>query len=212
MSEEYKGDNVALDDASDAADQEIKNQSVNDGEKTNQSVKYETYSRVLGRLKNTESQFTELQDKISKLEQEKLEAEGNKDQLIESLRKELNERRTREKTIVGSIALSQGKNALIDHAVKMGCNSPDILTKLLEGDLQNLEYDSDFKPDSEQVKTLVEEARKKNPILFSKEAPKVANHNLNTKAPQAQKTKPIKDMTDEELDSLWGKLKSQPRV
>lgn len=209
MSEEVKGDNVAPETAGNAGDQEIETQSGNAGE-GNQQVKFETYSRVLGKLKNTEAQFTELQEKITKLEQEKLEAEGNKDQLIESLRKELTERKTRERTIVGNIALSQGRNALVDEAVKAGCNSPEILTKLLESDLQGLEYDQEFKPDREQVKALVDEARKKNPILFSKEPPKVANHNLNTTPPKPQKTKPLVDMSDEEFNKVWDKFGTLP--
>lgn len=133
-----------------------------------------------------------------------MEAEGNKDQLIDSLRKELNERKVREKTIVGTVALSQGRNALIDEAVKMGCNSPEILTKILEGDLQGINYDTEFNPDREQIRLLVEEARKKSPILFSKEPPKVANHNINPNTQKKKPMKPIKDMSDEELDALWG--------
>jgi len=202
-----KGDNVAPDTAGNASDQEITTESGNAGE-GNQSVKYETYSRVLGKLKNTEAEFNQLKERLSSLEQEKLEAEGNKDELIQSLRKELNERKTREKTIIGSIALSQGKNALVDEAVKAGCNSPEILTKLLEGDLQGLEYDQEFRPDRDQVRTLVEEARKKNPILFSKEPPKTANHNLNPNGPSKPATKPIHKMSDEELDQLWSRMKS----
>lgn len=209
MSEEVKGDNVAPENTGDASNQEINAESGNAGD-GKQSVKFETYSRVLGKLKTTEAQFSELQDKINSLEQEKLEAEGNKDQLIDSLRKELNERKAREKQIVGSIALSQGRNALVDQAVKAGCNSPEILTKLLESDLQGLDYDSEFKPDQEQVKLLIEEARKKNPILFSKEPPKTANHNLNTTPPKQKTTKPLVEMTDEEFNQVWSKFGSAP--
>lgn len=209
MSDENKGGDAAPENVVDDNNQE--NQSPKaDGNTGEQSVKYETYDKVMRKLKSTEQRLAEMEEEKSKFEQAKLEAEGNKDQLIDTLRKDITERKLREKQIVGSIALSQGRNALVDEAVKAGCNSVDAISKILEGDLQGLEYDSDFKPDREQIRLLIEESRKKYPTLFSKDAPKTANHNINPNSNKKPPMKPIKDMTDEELDQVWGKFGSLP--
>jgi hypothetical protein len=207
MSEVTKGDTVAPENIDHVDAQESNQTAVNDGK---QSVKYETYSRVLSKLKNTENEFNSLKERLSSLEQEKLQLEGNKDQLIETLRKEVNERKVREKTIVGSIAVSQAKNAIVDEAVKAGCNSPEILTKILEDQIQGLEYDSEFRPDREQVKAMVEEARQKHQVLFSKTAPKVASHNLNMNGSTETVRKPLHKMTDDEINNLWSQFGALP--
>jgi len=196
---EAKGDNVAPEETSEVDSRETDTKPIDDGK---QSVKYETYSRVLSKLKNTEKEFISLKEKLSSLEQEKLEAEGNKEKLIESLRKEVSERRAKEKEIIGTIAITQAKNAIVEDALKAGCSSPEILTKLLEDDIAGLDYDSEFRPDREQIKQLVENAKQKHKILFAKSAPNIPNHNINTSGGSGTK-KPISKMTDEELDKMW---------
>jgi sugar-specific transcriptional regulator TrmB len=202
MSEESKDGNAELDQSDNVDGQESQQESSNAGDK---SVKYETYSRVLGKLKKTESEFNSLSERLRQLEQEKLAAEGNKEKLIESLKSEVNETKKKYQTTVGAFAISQAKNVLIDEAVKQGCNSVDVLTKFLEDDLVNLDFQEDgFTPDRAQVKMLVENARKKAPILFAKGAPNIADHKLGGKAPVGDK-KSILKMNDNELDELWNK-------
>ena len=209
MSEEVKGDDVALDVTSDAGDQESSQKSSDAGQEA-KSVKFETYDRVIRKLKQRESEYSELQERLKKIEQDRLEADGNKDELISSLRQEVAEHKNRYKVAIGSVALSHGKSAIVDEAVKAGCNSPEILTKLLERELENVDYDDEFRPDRDQIRKMIEAERKKNPILFSKEAPKTANHNINPNAASTMKTKkPIHKMTDQELDALWAQLSTR---
>lgn len=202
MSEESKGDNVTPENVDHVDDQESSNQTSDAGKNT---VKYETYSRVLSKLKKTEAEHQSLNERLAQLEQEKLEAEGNKDKLIESLRNERETYKTKMNEFVGTYAVKQAKSALREEALKSGCNAVDLLEDALERKLSDLEFDDDgFTPNRDQVKMLVEEYRAKAPTLFSKEAPKVANHNL---APQDLKKgkKDILKMKDDELDELWKK-------
>jgi predicted nuclease with TOPRIM domain len=204
MSESIKGGK-----ATPESDEVVDQETTESSDAGKQSVKYETYSRVLGKLKKTESEFQSLNDRLKQLEQEKLEAEGNKDKLIESLRGEVNEHRSKYQKTIGAFAVSQAKNALIDEAVKMGCNSVEVLTKFLEDDIMNLDFAEDgFTPDKEQVKMLIESARKRAPVLFSKDAPRIADHKLGGDQPKLEK-KSILKMSDKELDEMWAKTFSR---
>lgn len=206
MSDENKGDNVTPNQDGNATETEVQ-AAVNDGEK--QTVQYDTYRRVLSKLKNTESEFEKLYERMQTMEQDKLEAEGNKDQLIESLRKEVMETKTKLKTTVGSVARSQAMNAIVEEAVKAGCNSPDVVKKFLEDQIQNLEFDTDFNPDREQVKALVDEAKTSAPVLFSKEAPKVANHNFRPGNADSAPQKNLNKMSMDELMNTWAQAEQK---
>lgn len=203
MSDEAKGADGAPVGTTDGGTQESKTQTADGG--GDQSVKFETYDKAMRSLSATKSERDELKERLARLEQEKLEAEGNKDQLIANLKKERDEYKTKHHHAVGSFALSQGKMALVDEAVKAGCNSPELLSKVMDSDLQTLDYGEDFRPDPGQIKSLVEKARKENPVLFSKAAPKVADHNLNTNTQTKKKSKPLSQMSDEELDAMWAR-------
>lgn len=207
MSEIEKGDNVAPGSSDDVTNQESK---VSDNVTDKNAVQYDTYKRVLGKLKNTEARFEEVQEQLRALKNERYEAEGKKDELIESLRGEVTQYKTKLNQTVGTVARSQAMNAIVDEAVKAGCNSPDIVTKYLEDKIGDLEFSEDFKPDREQVRLLVEEAKKSAPILFSKEAPKVASHNIKTGGQSVQQeSKSLKKMSLDDLMNTWAQIEGQ---
>jgi len=204
MSEEIKGDNVAPAETSDAVQQESNNVS----NASDNTVQYDTYKRVLGKLKNTESQFAEVQEQLKQLQNEKYEAEGNKDKLIESLRKEVHESKAKLKETVGTVARSRAMNAIVDEAVKAGCNSPDVVQKFLEDKIGELQFSDNFEPDRDQVRDLVEGAKRSAPVLFSKEAPKIASHNIATGQTTAPK-KNLKKASIDELMATWASAESR---
>ncbi|RKZ91680.1 MAG: hypothetical protein DRQ40_09595, partial [Gammaproteobacteria bacterium] len=191
-----KNDNVVA--------QEIET-SVNDVKNT---VQYDTYRRVVGKLKSKEQDMLDMKEQINSLRNEKLEADGNKDQLIESLRKEVTETKTKLRTTVGSVARSQAMKAIVNEAVNAGCNSPEVVERFLSSEIENLTFDEDFNPDAEQVRELVEDAKKKAPVLFSKEAPRLANHNTTQSGGTAGQAKDVKKMSIDELMNQWGKAEN----
>lgn len=78
------------------------------------------------------------------------------------------------------------------------------MKKFLEDKIGVLQFDEDFNPDRDQVKALIEEARSSAPILFSKEAPKIANHNVSGGG-TANPKPDLRKMSMDELISEWGK-------
>lgn len=204
MSEDNKGDNVTPE-STDHVENSGAQESVNDAKN---SVQYDTYKRVLGKLKSREKANTDLEERLKQLENEKLEAEGNKDQLIDSLKKEVMEHKTKLKSTVGTVATTQAMNAIVEEAVKAGCNSPGMVKKFLSDKIGGLEFDEAFNPDREQVRALIEEAKEAAPVLFGKLAPKIANH--STSGGGTGNPKPnLKKMSMDELMNTLGEIQKK---
>ncbi len=177
MSEENNGvSNTPATDVSDV-DQETQTTTVSDG--GHQAVQYHTHKKLLGQHKNTVQELETAREKLAQLEAEKLEAEGDKDKMIESLKGRLQETTAKLKGTVGSIAEKNAMSAIVEEAVKMGCNSPNVVKKFLKDEIQTLSFTEDFEPDRDQVIELVAKAKTESPMLFGKDAPKTANHNVS---------------------------------
>lgn len=203
MQEDVKGDDVAPVNNSDAVKQEIKTTTGDAGRE--QSVKFETYDKVMRRLKAKEQELETAREETVLFQQEKLEAEGKKDELITSLRTELTESKRKSKEIVGTVATSNALSIITDVAVKSGCapESLPLLRKFVQDDIGSLEFDANFKPDHEQVVAMIEDVRQKAPVLFSKAAPKMPSHNVNTSTQNGSGKQDVKKMKMDQLMKVW---------
>lgn len=202
MSEDNKGVSNTPEEIVSDDQQESQTAAVSDS--GNQTVQYQTHKKLLGQHKNLLSEVEKMREKLSSMETEKLEAEGNKDKLIESLKEKIAEKDSRLRNTVGSIAQKNAMSAIVEEAVKIGCNSPAIVKKFLTDKIDTLQFDENFEPDRDQVMELVNEAKLEAPTLFGKDAPKIANHNTS-KGSTSDNTKSLKKMSMDELMSTWGK-------
>ncbi len=174
MSDDNKGSSGAPEEVVSDPTQESQTQTpVSDGK---QSVQYDTYRRTVGDVKKWKGKFDELETKFTDLEQRELERDGKKDELIEQLRKSKNELTTKLSSAVGNFARGKAHDFIVDEAVKMGCVSPKLLKKIVEDELQTLDYDDEFNPDKDQVKRMLEKIKNEEPILFQKAGPKLNSH------------------------------------
>lgn len=189
-----------------AVQQEIK-PTVSDSQ--SDTVKYDTYKRTLSEAKKAKAQLQEYQTRLTELEQQQLAAEGKKDELISSLQKRVSELDGKYKSAVGSFAEGKALDAIVDEAVKSGCSSTGLLRKVVADKVSELEFDEQFNPNKEQVRMMIEEIRKTEPILFGKPAPAVAAHNLNPVS--VEKTGPVDPsaMTADELKQKIIEIDSQ---
>ena len=201
---EQKGLSETPEQVSGAAEQEtttVSTDSVGDKD----TVKYDTYRRTLGEAKKYKAMVDELQGKLSSAEQAQLEAEGNKDKLIESLRNQNADLTKKYQGAIGSFASSRAKEAFVNEAVKLGCKSTKLLNKLVEEHLGSLSYDDEFNPDREQVLAVLSNIREEEPLLFGKDAPKVASHQLNPGGVKETEPKSLKNMDDAQLSEAFGR-------
>lgn len=169
------------------------------------SVKYDTYRKTLSEAKKSKAQLTEAMERLQMLEQEKLQAEGKTQELLQSVIKERDSYKSRLAEAHGAFAQGRAMDAIIDEANKMGVASTGLLRKAIGDKVNDLEFDDEYRPNSEQVKMLLESIRQEEPLLFSKQAPKVADHKFNPQAGQT-KGKALKDMSKDELIEYWSNI------
>lgn len=203
MSDEVKDASGVPDQASSAQDQE-NGQAVAGGNQD--TVKYETYKRTLSEAKKARAQMTEMAERLQSLEQEKLQAEGKVQDLLESVTKERDDLKSRLAQAHGSFAQGRAMDVIVDEANKMGVASTGLLRKAVSDKIADLEFDDEYRPNSEQVKMILEDLRKEEPFLFSKAAPSVASHNVKPNSVPGQKS--LNQMTEDEINEKWANLKS----
>lgn len=150
--------------------------------------------KLLSETKKLKADMAELRKIADSAHQEKLQAEGKKDELIASLRKEKD---ALTQKVVGShsaFATRVIHGELKAEAAKAGCVSLEDFVRLV--DIESIEVDDNYNPDPEKVKAIVQDAMKMKPYLFSKSAP-----NINTKLPNGE---PLNE-TKEDLTKLSSK-------
>lgn len=141
--------------------------------------------KLLGENKKLKSEMARLRELADAAQQEKLQAEGKKDELIAALKREKEEL---SKKVVGThsaFAMRVISGELKAEAAKQGCVALEDFVRLV--DVNDIEVDENYNPDPEKVKTLVQDALKSKPYLFSKSGPKVNASLPNGVVPDPQK-------------------------
>lgn len=140
---------------------------------------------------------------------EKLAAEGKKDELITQYKKQADELAKKNKELYANFAFANVKSQLASEAVKYGCVDVDALIAL--ADLSAIEVDDQsFKADGEAVKNVVEQMKAKKPYLFSKTTPRFDTSLPNGKVSES-KGMDLKEMSSAQLLKLAHELKRQQK-
>lgn len=132
------------------------------------TVAYETYKKTLALAKKREAELETERAEKQKLVEEKLQVEGKKDELIQSLNKKYSDLEGKFKKAVGSFATNTLSQAISLEATKDGCVDVKALLKLVE--LNSDMIDDEFNVHQDQVKELVERSKKEHAYLFPKNA------------------------------------------
>jgi len=134
-------------------------------------VAYESYRKVLSEKKKLAETTQALQAKLQEYEDQKLQSEGQKDQLIENLKKQLGETKDKFRKVVGTFGHKSLVEAFKTEALKAGCQDVylDKLVKLTE--LPADAIDDEFNTDQDRLKEIVEMAKKENSIFFTQAKP-----------------------------------------
>lgn len=193
------------DQTTELSDAPLKTNQTTSQESESDVVKYETYKRTLGEAKKAKSEVEQLRDRLTQLEQEKLSLEGNKDQLIDTLKGERDQLKQKLTTAVGSFARSKVNEVLISEMAKAGCQDAELLLRAYEQEISDVEFDEKFNPNRDQVKAFVESIKSERPYLFGKSGPKLASHQPRTDVDTEKPVKPLSKMSQEELFDLWSK-------
>jgi uncharacterized protein involved in type VI secretion and phage assembly len=162
-------------------------------------VAYSTYSKVMGTLKKRESELNEVRTRLEAIELEKKQAEGNKDEVITTLRDKLKHTEEAQNKLKHQYAWTTLEGQIKTAALQQGCVNPDKLVQLLsDDDLKAIEVDESFKVNQDDLNRLLEKAKKDHSDirLF-----KTKSVNVNDVAPVVPKTKnkTVEEMSASEL-------------
>jgi len=143
------------------------------------TVKYESYRKVLGEKKRLASEYGEMKAELETLKQADLEAKGKQSELIDQLRKQNKELQDKfEKTHL-SFGEKVLKSQVSAGAKAKGCVDTDALTQL--ADFSTVEIRDDYTVSDDDLSGVLEAAEKKYPYLFKKQAPTVTDGPLSNK-------------------------------
>jgi phage antirepressor YoqD-like protein len=184
-------------------------------------VAFESYDRVVrdnkklqSRLKELESALGDSVKKIDEFEKTELEKQGRKDELIDKLKKELNERDSKLKESHTTFAYRALTEQIKGEAEKMGCVNADKLLKLIgQEDLAGIKIDSKYNADREAIKNMLERAKEEHSDigLFG-----IKTTKINDVVPGSQSQKIIgkddlKNLSIEQLKELHKKQSIKER-
>lgn len=165
-------------------------------------VAYDTYRRVVGKSKKVMAENDELKQRLNLIEQDKMAADGKKDDVIKSLREELGQTRSQLDSQKQNYAWNIFSSNIKAEAAKRGCKDPDKLLKLLDKeDLGSVEVDDNYTVNRDDLSRLMDKAIRENDFLFGKPAVKVNDVTPSNEKPETGKT--LESMSvDEKLLAL----------
>lgn len=160
-----------------------------------------TYLKTVSEVKKLREKYEALQQQNERFEQEKLEAEGKKDELISRLRDDLEGQKRANEQFHTQMAYDKVSSQVVNAAVKRGCRDPQSLVRLLDGQFAQMEIGQDFSVNEADMDRLMDDAEKKYQYFFQKAAPSIADGTPAT--PKVDGGRSLDSLTlDEKLRAL----------
>ena len=193
--------------ASGGSEQELKNQYEQD---KHDGIAYDTYKRTVSQYKTASAENTELKSKLRELEDERLESQGKKDEVIASLRQRLSESEAKRKqdreSYTWNVVGAQVKAELAAKGVK----NPDKAFKYAraahENDLKTLEVNENFEVSKEDLSRFADSFLNDNQDMGF--VSRVGVDDITPGRVEITKDgdKPTSKMSDDELAKAWTSL------
>lgn len=171
------------------------------------NVAYETYRKVLSEKKKRDEELLSLRDQLKTYEQQKAETEGRKDDVISSLRKELDEYKSKLTNVQKTYAFTTIEQQIRQKAIESGCKKPDHLLRLLSNeDLGSIDVSDDFRVNSDDLTRVIDKSKKEFDYLFKVERVNVSDVTAPPVKNEAPKTEKL---TKEQLKERIKQLANQ---
>lgn len=123
-------------------------------------------AELLAKLKAEQEKARAHEERLAQIEQDQLAAAGKKDELIDSLKKQVKEHQDKLKSVTQTFALKSVNSQVMDAARAMGCEKPEVVMRL--ADLSSVSVSDDFSVDAEALKTALDQVKSQVPELFKR--------------------------------------------
>jgi hypothetical protein len=126
-----------------------------------------------------EGKFSQVAKELESFRNEKLKAEGNKDELIKHLEEKLSNEKRQYEADLSKFKFAKVIGAFREAAAKEGCLNLDDVQKLYADSLKSVKVNpTTFDADQDSLKQIISQAKEKSSYLFTKPAPRVDDINL----------------------------------
>jgi len=131
------------------------------------SVSHESHLKLLREKKALQAKYQETEEKYAALERERLEAQGNKEEAYNALKKQFETVKSQLDNTSAKYAWNAVSSKVKQAAIAKGCKDADKFLKLLgDDDLRTIEVDENFNIQQDVLDNLIEKGSKENYFLF----------------------------------------------
>jgi len=179
--------------------------SVASGETNQDTVKYETYRKVLSEAKSTKAKLAEYEARESEREQAILAEQGKYKEALDNSVKKQNEFKAALEAKDKAFAKKVFTKEIEAVALTFGARKEALEDIVKVGDWSGVEIDENFSINQEQLKASISNLSKSKPFYFISNA--VAPRDVNTSQSGAPSSKSVNDMTVDEIKAQLRNLK-----
>ena len=173
-------------------------------------VAYDSYDKAVREKKAMQSKLQDAQEKLTKYEQDLLAAEGKKDDVIKSLRDQLEQSNSKLKETTSTFAWNTVQGQIKTEAKANGCVNPDKLIRLLSPEkLKAIEVDDNYNVNGDDLKRIIEEAKAEHSDIGLFSQRKATVHDVPGNAVIDTKQVPMDKMTSEQIIAELKKLENK---
>lgn len=173
-------------------------------------IAYETYKKTVTEAKRAKEKASELEARLAEIERDKLSAQGKKDEVIESLRKQLGELENKHKISQASytwnVVGAQIKSELAAKGVRNPDKALEYAKAVHKDDLSAIEVDSSYNVNKDDLSRFVDKFLTDNQDMGFMSKPSVKDVTPG-KFEYGEKPKPLSELSEEELKAKWRDIK-----
>ena len=178
-------------------------------------VAYESFQRVLDEKKRTQSENEALKQKLSQIENERLEHKGNLEEALTNYKQQLEAKENELRQVKTTFATNQINSKIESALAKKGCKNPTKAIRLMDDvDYQALiqDVDDNLNPSENTLSFVLDKFQKENDFLFGKPAPQIADGvpgGIKQPKPENEKQKALKAMREAKTQEEYEKAKAK---
>lgn len=167
-------------------------------------VAYSSYMKALHEKKLAQEKLSDYEARLQELEEQKLSAEGKKDELIDTYKSQLDDYKNKLQATHRDFAWRTLQKEFDKEASRQNCINSQKLLKLIDkDDLATIEIGEDFSVNTESLVSIIEKSKKENPFLFDPNNVKAAAIGTPQIKPKENKDNDIKKLSMKELEERY---------
>jgi len=157
---------------------------------------------LLGLNKRLGTKVNELEDLVKNFQENKQISEGQKDEVIESLRGQLKTLKGELKDTKDSYNWNTVESQVKQAALKEGCVDAEKLVRLInDEEFASLEVNDKFRVNADDLTNLLAKAKKENVFLFEEGSANINDITPSTKLLKKEPAKPLEQMSAQEIEA-----------